>query len=60
MAESVRKVQTMSDDLKNIEFETSEGVDVVPTFDGLGLREELLRGIYGYGKCYNYVNRSVK
>lgn len=32
-----------------IEFETSEEVDVTPTFDSLGLRDELLRGIYAYG-----------
>ena len=32
-----------------VEFETSEDVDVTPTFDSLGLREELLRGIYAYG-----------
>ena len=50
MAESTRRVQALDDSLKNIEFETSEGVDVIPTFDGLGLREELLRGIYGYGE----------
>lgn len=30
-------------------FETSDGVDVVPSFDALGLREDLLRGIYAYG-----------
>lgn len=42
--------RVLSDDLKNIEFETSEGVEVTPTFDNMGLREELLRGIYGYGK----------
>lgn len=32
-----------------VEFETSEDVEIIPTFDGLGLREELLRGIYSYG-----------
>ncbi len=32
-----------------IEFETSDDVDVTPTFDSLGLREDLLRGIYAYG-----------
>ena len=32
-----------------IEFETSEEVDVTPTFDSLGLRDELIRGIYAYG-----------
>lgn len=30
-------------------FSTSPGVKVITTFDGLNLREELLRGIYGYG-----------
>lgn len=39
----------MTEDLKNVEFETSEEVDVTPTFDNMGLREELLRGIYAYG-----------
>jgi ATP-dependent RNA helicase len=37
------------DDLSNVEFETSEEVDVVPTFDKMGLREPLIRGIYSYG-----------
>ncbi|KAK8391859.1 hypothetical protein O3P69_017463 [Scylla paramamosain] len=37
------------EDLSNVEFETSEEVQVVPTFDGMGLREDLLRGIYAYG-----------
>lgn len=42
-------VPTAIDDLTNVEFETSEDVDVIPTFDQMGLREELLRGIYSYG-----------
>ncbi|ORZ23340.1 ATP-dependent RNA helicase FAL1 [Absidia repens] len=29
-------------------FETSENVKVVPTFDSIGLKEDLLRGIYAY------------
>lgn len=37
------------EDLTNVEFETSEDVEVVPTFNSMGLREELLRGIYAYG-----------
>jgi ATP-dependent RNA helicase len=37
------------DDLSNVEFETSEGVDVTATFDKMGLNEDLLRGIYSYG-----------
>lgn len=38
-----------ADELANVEFETSEGVEVIPTFDKMGLREDLLRGIYSYG-----------
>jgi ATP-dependent RNA helicase len=30
-------------------FETSEELEVFPTFDAMGLKEELLRGIYYYG-----------
>merc|ERR1712179_95802 len=59
---SGRRVQTLPDDLKNVEFETSEEVDVTPTFDGMGLREDLLRGIYAYGfeKPSAIQQRSVK
>jgi len=32
-----------------LEFETSEDVEVCPTFDAMGTKEELLRGIYHYG-----------
>ena len=46
---SGRRVKALPDDLKNVEFETSEEVDVTPTFDGMGLREDLLRGIYAFG-----------
>ena len=44
-----RRVQAMTDDLKNVEFETSEEIEVNSTFDSMGLREDLLRGIYAYG-----------
>uniref|UniRef100_A0A8C5BV48 RNA helicase n=1 Tax=Gadus morhua TaxID=8049 RepID=A0A8C5BV48_GADMO len=37
------------EDMTKIEFETSEEVDVTPTFDTMGLREDLLRGVYAYG-----------
>ena len=30
-------------------YETSEDVEVVPSFDAMGFRDELLRGIYAYG-----------
>lgn len=38
-----------NDALKDADFETSKGVTVVPTFDEMGLKEPLLRGIYGFG-----------
>merc|ERR1712038_1413030 len=41
--------QVVEEDLANVEFETSEDVDITPTFDAMGLREDLLRGIYAYG-----------
>ena len=37
------------EDMTKVEFETSEEVDVTPTFDTMGLREDLLRGVYAYG-----------
>lgn len=40
----------ISEDLSNVEFDTSEDVEVIPTFDSMGLKDELLRGIYTYGK----------
>lgn len=46
----------MTEDLSNVEFETSEDVEVVSTFDQMGLREDLLRGIYGYGKNIKTIN----
>lgn len=33
-------------------FDTSDSVKVMPTFDSLNLKEDLLRGIYAYGKFW--------
>ena len=44
-----RARRTVEEELTKVEFETSEEVDVVPTFDSMGIREDLLRGIYAYG-----------
>lgn len=49
MAESRSRRLNRVDEFKNMEFETSEDVDVLPTFDSMNLREDLLRGIYAYG-----------
>lgn len=43
-------MRRLPEDLSNVEFETSEDVEVISTFDQMGLREDLLRGIYGYGE----------
>jgi len=34
---------------EGLSFETSEDVEVLATFDALGLKEDLLRGVYAYG-----------
>lgn len=40
----------LPDDLSTVEFETSEDLEVIPTFDKLRLKEDLIRGIYAYGR----------
>lgn len=57
MADKSRRV-AQTEDLSNVEFETSEDVEVIPTFDNMGLRDELLRGIYAYGVAFfaRYIN----
>ena len=51
MAGTVKKANpSIPDDLSNVEFETSEDIEVIPSFDALNLNEHLLRGIYAYGK----------
>lgn len=49
MSEVSFKRTLPTEDLSNVEFDTSEDVEVISTFDTMGLREELLRGIYAYG-----------
>ena len=50
-----RKKSQLLEDLSNKEFETSEDVEVLPTFDVMGLREDLIRGIYAYGLFFKYI-----
>jgi ATP-dependent RNA helicase len=38
------------EDLSNVEFETSEDVEVIDQFKNMHLKEELLRGVFAYGK----------
>jgi ATP-dependent RNA helicase len=39
----------LREDDGELEFETSKEVDVIDSFDSMGLREDLVRGIYAYG-----------
>ena len=43
------------EDLSNVEFETSEDVDVIDKFSSMHLREELTRGIYAYGNYTQFL-----
>ncbi|XP_074579041.1 eukaryotic initiation factor 4A-III homolog A-like [Curcuma longa] len=36
-------------DDENLVFETSPGVEAITSFDQMGIRDDLLRGIYAYG-----------
>lgn len=50
----------ITEDLSNVEFDTSEDVEVIPTFDSMGLKDELLRGIYTYGNHYLFRLNKLK
>jgi ATP-dependent RNA helicase len=39
----------MEDEDEHLHFETTKGVKVFTTFDSMGLKEDLLRGLYAYG-----------
>ncbi|KAK3287565.1 Eukaryotic initiation factor 4A-III A [Cymbomonas tetramitiformis] len=41
--------QLVEGDAEEISFETSKGIKVLDSFDKMGLREDLLRGLYAYG-----------
>ena len=45
----VAQVMSKGPNDEGLVFETSEDVEVLPTFDALGLKEDLLRGVYAYG-----------
>jgi ATP-dependent RNA helicase len=50
MAEQRKRGGRIREDDDKLEFEVSDNkVDIYPTFDKMGLKEELLRGIYAYG-----------
>lgn len=45
----LRNRQNRGLDDDNLVFETSPGVEAVTSFDQMGIRDDLLRGIYAYG-----------
>lgn len=45
-------VQCRAVDLSHVEFNTSDGVEVLSSFEDMNLREDLIRGIYAYGKSH--------
>jgi ATP-dependent RNA helicase len=47
--QATRKRRIEMEDLSNVEFETSEEVEVLQSFDKMGLKSDLLRGIFSYG-----------
>jgi ATP-dependent RNA helicase len=50
MAEQRKRGGRIRDDDEKIEFDVSDNkVDIFPTFEKMGLKENLLRGIYAYG-----------
>ena len=50
----------LGDDDASMVFETSASVQVVPTFDSMGLRDDLLRGIYAYGEFCIFIARALQ
>lgn len=50
MASKTGRGASVFEDLSNVEFETSEDVEVIDKFKNMTLKEELLRGIFAYGK----------
>ncbi len=38
-----------------VEFTTTKDLKVYPTFESLGLKEDLLRGIYAYGRFHEFL-----
>jgi ATP-dependent RNA helicase len=49
MADQEKRATGLREDDEELVFETSEDVDVVRDFESIGLKDELLRGIFSYG-----------
>jgi ATP-dependent RNA helicase len=44
--------RTDYDKTEDMHISLSDDVDVLPSFDAMGLKEDLLRGVYAYGDSY--------
>ena len=51
--------QVLVEDNESTSFETTPGVEVLNTFDGMGLRQDLMRGIYAYGTWFHTNKNSL-
>lgn len=47
-----RKERVDYDEKESMEITTSDDVEIFTSFDSLGLKEDLLRGIYAYGMSF--------
>lgn len=65
MASKNTRSAALFEDLSNVEFETSEDVEVIDKFNHMNLKEELMRGIFAYGKkvyinCSNMLTQTLQ
>ena len=56
----IQRKALLGEEDASLVFETSKEVDVIPTFDQMNIREELLRGIYAYGKQKGWKGSATK
>lgn len=49
MSDAKKNTRRVNDGDAELTFETSKGINVMETFESMGLRESLLKGIYAYG-----------
>jgi len=53
------KADNSKEEKKEEAYETSADVEPIPTFDSMGLKDTLLRGIYAYGFEKHLLSSSV-
>jgi hypothetical protein len=51
---TARKERIDYDEKESMEITTTDDVEIFTSFDSLGLKEDLLRGIYSYGKYIQF------